>query len=72
MTPMERAERVFDKAKREGLVNPMTGDGMPTLEMVAEAIEDVEYNKRVESYRARDDWTLCDVKKGSLTDGDAD
>jgi len=33
-----RAEAVFNKAKELGLINPATGDGMPTVEMVKAAI----------------------------------
>lgn len=38
MSPIKRAELLFNDACREGLVNPVTGDGMPTVGMVADAI----------------------------------
>jgi len=42
MKPHERADRVFDKAKKLGLENPITNDGAPTRAMVSEAINDAE------------------------------
>jgi hypothetical protein len=43
MEPIKRAEKLFDNAKKLGLVNPINGDGMPTVGMVHEAICDAEY-----------------------------
>lgn len=42
MSPRKRTEQLFDQAKSLGLVNPITGDGMPTIEMVVNAILDAE------------------------------
>lgn len=42
MTPVKRAERIFDEAKRQGMVNPITGDGAPSIGMVTDAIHDAE------------------------------
>jgi hypothetical protein len=42
MEPTVRAERLFDEAKRQGMVNPLTGDGSPSLSMTIDAIHDAE------------------------------
>lgn len=42
MNPTTRAEKLFDRAKRDGLVNPVTQEGAPTVAMVAEAIIDAQ------------------------------
>jgi hypothetical protein len=38
----DRSNRLFDKAKKLGMVNPMTSDGAPNREMVAEVIMEAE------------------------------
>lgn len=40
MSPTTRAEKLFDRAKAQGLVNPVTSEGAPTVAMVAAAIID--------------------------------
>jgi hypothetical protein len=42
MTPQKRTDVVFDKAKKLSLENPITNEGAPTREMVAEAINNAE------------------------------
>ena len=42
MTPQKRTDSLFDGAKRIGLQNPVTNEGAPTREMVAEAISNAE------------------------------
>ena len=42
MTPQKRTDAIFDQAKKLGLENPVTSEGAPTREMVAEAINDAE------------------------------
>ena len=44
MTPQERTDEVFDRAKKLGLENPVTNEGAPTRGMVAVAINDVEFD----------------------------
>jgi len=42
MNPTTRAEKLFDRAKAAGLVNPVTDEGAPTVAMVAGAIIDAQ------------------------------
>ena len=42
MEATDRATKIFDEAKETGLVNPVTGDGMPTWGMVVDAIQAAE------------------------------
>ena len=42
MDAQTRTEHLFTAAKKLGMVNPYTGDGLPSLSMVAEAISDAE------------------------------
>jgi hypothetical protein len=42
MNSHERSDRLFDQAKKQGLENPMNGDGAPTRQMVSEAIGERE------------------------------
>lgn len=46
MDAHKRTEYLFDEAKRKGLENPVTQDGMPTRGMVASAICDAENDSR--------------------------
>lgn len=48
MNAVDRTHALFDEAKELGLINPITGDGMPTPGMVASAINDAEYDARNE------------------------
>ena len=58
LTPHERAERLLDEATRQGLINPVTGEGAPTLKMIADAINDAEGD--TEHFRGGDDGDhLC-------------
>jgi Asp-tRNA(Asn)/Glu-tRNA(Gln) amidotransferase B subunit len=43
MDSHKRAARLFSKAKNQGLIG-LNGDGAPTIEMVAEAIDDGDYS----------------------------
>jgi hypothetical protein len=42
MNAQKRTDILLNEAKKLGLVNPVTGDGMPTHGMIAEAISDAE------------------------------
>jgi hypothetical protein len=44
MNAHRRAESLFDAAKKDGLINPVTGDGAPTHEMIAEELNCAESN----------------------------
>ena len=49
MDSMKRTDALFREAKKLALVNPASGDGMPTLGMVHEAIADAESDAAQES-----------------------
>lgn len=42
MNSEKRTTSLFDEAKKLGLTNPVTGDGMPTFEMIQEALSAAE------------------------------
>jgi len=44
MDAEQRANALFDKAKRNGMVSSMTGDGAPSRGMVTEAIQEAEWD----------------------------
>jgi len=42
MSPSQRAEHLFNEAKKAGMINLVTGDGAPSIAMTADAIHDAE------------------------------
>lgn len=49
MNANQRAERLCDKAKKLGMVNPITGEGCPSIAMIAEAMNDAEGDGAMQS-----------------------
>ena len=50
MEAYNRAETLLNTAREAALINPVTGDGAPTLEMIAEAIMDAEGDVRQDAF----------------------
>jgi hypothetical protein len=51
MNVTDRANDLCDKAKALGLVNPITGEGMPSLDMIVDALDDAESDAQAQSAR---------------------
>lgn len=50
MEASDRAEALLNSAREAELINPVTGEGAPTLEMIAEAIMDAESDMRQDAF----------------------
>ena len=50
----DRVIKLFDEAKELDLINPITGDGMPTLGMIEDALHDAFSDGRQEGWFERD------------------
>jgi hypothetical protein len=46
MNPTKRVELLLDEAKKIGLINPITGDGMPSISMLIDVVSDAESDGR--------------------------